>query len=71
MKITKDDDGYAIVDFEGLEVNCFGFSGDMIHQLFNKNTVSQINNGVFLFQPLPNITNPSYDISGDNDTNEP
>ena len=56
MKITKDDDGYAIVDFEGLEVVCYGFGSGprvpAINQLFNENRVSQVNNGIFIFKPF-------------------
>ena len=47
MKITKDDKGKHIIDFEGLKVkadiNCF------FPELFNPETVSAIKNGWFGF----------------------
>ena len=52
MKITKDKDDKAVIDFEGLEVVIEGTDGGLgaINELFNDETVFVVKNGVFKFQ---------------------
>ena len=56
MKITKDNDGKYIIDFENLKINVSDIiefdSINFISDLFNDDVVSEVRNGLWLFEPF-------------------